>query len=172
MKIRLASPLQQDSIVDGKGLRTVIWMQGCIHNCLGCHNPETHDLSGGYEEDVEEIKERLLHLKYQDGITLSGGDPFVQIEPCLEIAMYAKSLGLSVWCYTGYTFEKLLELSKKDKKIIKFLKTIDILIDGPFILKEKSFDTIFRGSKNQRILDVSKSIKAKKAVIAKEYIGN
>ena len=168
-KIRLAAPLQTDSIVDGKGLRAVLWTQGCIHNCEGCHNKETHDLKGGYLEDIEKVKEDILALEYHDGITLSGGDPFMQINPCLEIAKFAHQNNLNVWCYTGYTFEQLLELAKTNEKIIPFLEEIDVLVDGKFILKEKTFNAIFRGSSNQRIIDVKKSLENLKPIIVKEY---
>ena len=168
-KIRLAAPLQTDSIVDGKGLRAVLWTQGCIHNCEGCHNKETHDLKGGYLEDIQNIKNDILALEYHDGITLSGGDPFMQINPCLEIAKFAHSNNLNVWCYTGYTFEELLELAKTNEKIIPFLEEIDVLVDGKFILKEKTFNAIFRGSSNQRIIDVKKSLENSKPIIVKEY---
>lgn len=169
MKIRLAAPLQSDSIVDGEGIRTVIWTQGCIHNCKGCHNKMTHDLDGGFLLDVEELKEELKNTEFQDGITLSGGDPFMQVEACLEIAEYSKKIGLNVWTYTGYTFEQLLILSKKNPKIINLLQNIDVLIDGKFVLKERSFDVKFRGSKNQRIIDVKESLKNNKAVTVKKY---
>ena len=171
-KIRLAAPLQTDSIVDGAGLRAVLWTQGCTHNCKGCHNPETHDLKGGYLEDVDNIKKEIKNLEYHDGITLSGGDPFMQIGPCLEIAKYAHKCNLNVWCYIGFTFEQLLELSKTNDKIMLFLKEIDILIDGKFVLEEKSFDVIFRGSKNQRIIDVQKSLETLQVVIPEKYKEN
>ena len=98
MKIRLASTLQSDSIVDGEGIRTVVWTQGCPHNCPFCHNPQTHDFKGGFLEDIEVIKEELRELKGQDGITLSGGDPMAQPLQCLEIAKEAHKLGMNVWC--------------------------------------------------------------------------
>lgn len=169
MKIRLAGDLQTDSIVDGEGLRTVIWTQGCSHNCLGCHNPETHDFKGGFEVDVDDLKNKIKGLKYQDGITLSGGDPFFQLAACTEIATYCQSLGLNVWCYTGYTFEQLLEISKSNSKVIKFLEQIDVLIDGKFMLEQKSLNVKYRGSKNQRILDVKKSLSHNKAVCITKY---
>ena len=93
MQIRLASPLQQDSIVDGEGIRMVLWTQGCSHNCEGCHNKETHSFTGGFLKDLDELKEEISNVKDHDGITLSGGDPFFQIEACLEIAKHSKSLG-------------------------------------------------------------------------------
>lgn len=177
MKIRLAAYLQPDSIVDGEGIRTVIWTQGCPHNCLGCHNPETHDFDGGALVDLEEVFEIIDSLEGQTGITFSGGDPFMQSKECSEIAKYARKKGLNIWAYTGYTFEELLNISTRKPEIIEFLKEVDILVDGKFVLAEKSLNCLFRGSKNQRIIDVKQSLKKKKAVIAsgyeeKEYISN
>lgn len=173
MKIRLATPeIQKDSIVDGEGIRSVIWTQGCIHNCPGCHNPSTHSFEEGYLLETEEIKEKIKDLESQDGITFSGGDPMEQAEACADIAKYCQELGLNVWCYTGYTFEELLEKMKKNKFVKEFLKNIDVLVDGRFILKEKSYDVIFRGSKNQRLIDVKKSMKAKKAILIEKYETN
>ncbi|MCI8778424.1 MAG: anaerobic ribonucleoside-triphosphate reductase activating protein [Bacilli bacterium] len=172
MKIRLASNLQQDSIVDGEGLRTVIWTQGCSHNCLGCHNPETHDFKGGFELDIEDLKEKIKNTKYQDGITLSGGDPFFQIPACLEIARYCHALNLNVWCYTGYTFEQLMMIAKKNTKVLEFLEQIDVLIDGRFDLSKKSLNVKFRGSTNQRIIDVKKSLELGYACVITKYDGS
>ena len=170
MKIRLANPnLQLDSIVDGEGVRAVMWTQGCPHHCFGCHNPETHALEGGYLVDIDDIKFQLKNLEGQDGLTLSGGDPFMQVEACLEIVRYARTLGLNIWCYTGYTYEALLQKAVHDNSILELLKNIDVLIDGPFILKEKSYDTIFRGSKNQRIIDVPKSLERHEVCLKEKY---
>ena len=118
MKIRLASTLQSDSIVDGEGIRTVVWTQGCPHNCPFCHNPQTHDFKGGFLEDIDTINEELSKLKGQDGITLSGGDPMVQPLQCLEIAKEAHRLGMNVWCYSGYRFEEIME-NKNMKKLLE-----------------------------------------------------
>lgn len=169
MKIRLAAYLQPDSIVDGEGIRTVIWTQGCPHHCLGCHNPETWDFKGGALVELEEVYEIIDSLEGQDGITFSGGDPFMQPKECLEIAKYAKKKGLNIWSYTGYTFEELMELSNKKREILDFLKEIDVLVDGRFVLAKKSYSCIFRGSTNQRIIDVKESLKQKKVVIASKY---
>ena len=124
MKIRLASPLQPDSIVDGEGIRTVVWTQGCKHHCKGCHNAGTWDFEGGFETTMEELKKELSLLKGQQGITLSGGDPLFQAKACMEIAKYAKEIGLNVWCYTGFTFEKLL----KSKEALDLLEYVDVSI--------------------------------------------
>lgn len=170
MKIRLASDLQTDSIVDGEGIRSVIWTQGCSHHCPGCHNPITWDFDGGFEVDVEDFVEEIRKLKGQDGITFSGGDPIFQIEACLEIAKFAKRQGLNIWCYTGFTFEKLLEMNEKNPHILEFLKYVDVLVDGPFILKERSLDLQFKGSRNQRIIDMPKTLEKKEIVLVSKYI--
>ena len=112
MEIRLASNLQKGSIVDGEGLRAVIWTQGCIHNCYGCHNPQTHSLNDGFIVDTEQIKQELETLSAEEGITFSGGDPMLQVDACLDIARRAKELNLNIWCYTGYTFEQLKKMYK------------------------------------------------------------
>jgi len=168
--IRLASPLQTDSIVDGEGIRAVIWTQGCSHNCKGCHNPETHDFKKGFSKSIEELKQEIDNLKDQDGITFSGGDPLFQVEAVLEIAKHAKKNKLNIWCYTGFTFEQLWIMTKSNKKLLELLNNIDVLIDGKFILEEKSLNVLFRGSKNQRILDVKKSLKLGKAIEIKKYM--
>ena len=170
LKIRLASDIQTDSIVDGEGLRTVIWTQGCSHNCEGCHNPKTHSFDGGFLVDTEDVKKEIAELKYQDGVTLSGGDPFFQADAVLDIAEFCQSKGLNVWCYTGFTFEELLDMAKKNKDIIDFLNNIDILVDGKFMIELKSYDVIFRGSTNQRIIDVKESLKSSSIVLAEKYI--
>lgn len=165
MLIRLASKLQRNSIVDGEGIRAVVWTQGCPHNCPNCHNPETHDYNGGFLIDVEELKEEINSLDSEVGVTLSGGDPFVQPEACLEIAKYCHKIDLNVWCYTGYTYEQLLKKSEEEPIIMEFLKEIDILVDGRFIEKLKSLEAKFRGSKNQRLIDMKETLKTNKVVL-------
>lgn len=166
MKIRLATlGIQSDSIVDGEGIRSVIWTQGCVHNCPGCHNPETHSFKEGFLVDVEEIKMMIDELVSQDGITFSGGDPMEQAEACAEIASYCKEKNLNVWCYTGYEFEELLKKSQVFPNIRKFLENIDVLVDGKFRIEEKSYDVKFRGSKNQRLIDVQKSLEKNETVL-------
>ena len=169
MRIRLASPLQPDSIVDGAGIRTVIWTQGCGHHCPGCHNPETHDFDKGFEVDIEEIKQEISKVEMQDGITLSGGDPFFQIEASNEIAKFAKEQGLNVWAYTGFTFEKLYKMSQQNETLQEFLDNIDVLVDGRFEQDKKSLNLHFRGSTNQRILDVKESMLCGQAIEMEQY---
>ncbi len=171
MKIRLAAPLQSDSVVDGFGVRTVIWTQGCSHNCPFCQNPQTHDFLGGVEYDIEEIKEELNNLENQDGITLSGGDPLFQIDAVLEIVKYAKSINLNIWCYTGFTYEEVLEMGSNNKKYLEFLKYLDVLVDGKFLNEKKDLHLLFRGSSNQRLIDVPKTLKYNKIVLLPESDG-
>ena len=165
MQIRLAASLQPDSIVDGEGIRTIIWTQGCKHHCKGCHNPETWSFDSGYLVDVDSIIKELDSLTGQDGITLSGGDPFYQVEACTLIAKHCKNKKLNVWCYTGFVYEDLI----KDTKMLELLKYIDVLVDGPFVLNKRSLDLYFKGSSNQRIIDVPNSLKENKIVLVSKY---
>lgn len=170
MLIRLASSIQTDSIVDGVGLRTVIWTQGCNHNCEGCQNPETHNFNGGFETTTEKIIAILKTLKLQKGITFSGGDPFEQSNACSQIAKEAHNLNFDVWVYTGYTFEQIVK--SNNKFWLNFLNYIDILVDGKFIKAYKNLDLKFRGSENQRIIDVKKSLLLKKTIEYKSFLEN
>ena len=153
MDIRVAG-IVNDSIVDGPGFRLAVFTQGCPHNCEGCHNPETHDFGGGTVKDTKEIIRMMEDNPLLDGITLSGGDPFCQVEPCIELAKAAKKLNLNVWAYSGWTYEEILA----DAEMSKLLRELDILIDGPFILAQRTLDKRFMGSKNQRAIDVQKSL--------------
>ena len=161
--------IQSDSIVDGEGIRSVIWFQGCSHNCPGCHNPETHDFNAGVEVSLEEMKSQIDELEYQSGVTFSGGDPMMQVEALYELAKYVHEKGMNVWVYTGYTFEELMILAEKNEMYMNALKEIDVLVDGKFVMDLKSFDVQFRGSSNQRILDVKKSLDKKKAISITKY---
>jgi len=171
MKIRLAADLQKDSIVDGPGIRTVIWTQGCPHNCFGCHNPSTHSFSDGALVDLDLIKSEIDDLVFQDGITFSGGDPMCQAEACYEIAKYARDLGLNIWCYTGFTYEKLLEMSKNNPFYKEFFELLDVLVDGRFVNELKDLNLLFRGSSNQRLIDMKETLKEGKVVLIPESDG-
>lgn len=170
MKIRLSSPLMKDSIVDGEGLRAVVWTQGCPHDCPSCHNPQTHSFSDGELVDVKDLKKEIDTLTDHDGLTLSGGEPMEQIEACLEIAKYCQRKNLNVWCYTGYRYEELMMKSKKNPLIIDLLQNIDRLIDGRFLIALKSLDVPFRGSKNQRIIDVKASLEEGRVIEDEKYL--
>lgn len=165
MRISL-SGITGDSIVDGPGLRLTIFTQGCLHHCPGCHNPQTHDPEGGSWADTEDILAAAAENPLLDGITLSGGDPFLQPVPCLALAEGAHKIGLNVWTYTGYTWEALLEENDADK--LALLKETDVLVDGPFLLAERSLELQFCGSRNQRLIDVKKSLAEGKVVLWEE----
>lgn len=169
MKIRLSGPITKDSIVDGEGLRAVIWTQGCPHNCPGCHNPSTHSFDGGYLEEISTLKKEIDNLKATDGITFSGGEPMEQAEACLSLARHAKKKGLNLWSYSGYRFEELLKKAEKEPAILEFLKELDVLVDGRFIMALKSLEASFRGSKNQRVLDVPASLEQGTAIEIEKY---
>ena len=155
------SGIVQDSIVDGPGIRTTIFCQGCPHHCEGCHNPETWDFGCGTDMAVETIVDIVRSNPLCRGVTFSGGEPFAQAEGFAELAELLKEQGYEVAAYSGYTFEALLEGSDDQKEL---LRSIDILIDGPFLQAQKSLEIAFRGSRNQRILDVPKSLAEGRAV--------
>jgi len=143
-----------DSVVDGPGVRFVVFAQGCPHHCPGCHNPQTWEPQGGKEMTVREILKMLKkRLKYIKGITLSGGEPFLQAEEMAQLAGEAKKLGLDVVTYTGYRYEELLALNTPGCQ--ELLENTDILIDGPFIQELKDISLPFRGSSNQRLIDLA-----------------
>ena len=146
MKLRIASPVICDSIVDGPGLRMVIWTQGCKHNCKGCHNPQTHSLTKGYEIDTKEVIDKMASLKLQQGITLSGGEPFLQPAPLAEIAKEAKNMNLDVWSYTGFKFEELIDRRNPLYfENLELLKYVDVLVDGKFELDKRDISLLLKG---------------------------
>ncbi len=166
--IRLAADLQSDSIVDGPGLRAVLWTQGCGHHCEGCQNPQTWDFEGGGLVPIEAVKEAIDELEYQTGLTFSGGDPMYQPEACNEIAEYARSKGLDIWVYTGFTYEEVLKLAEKKPIYKEFLEKVDVLVDGRFVLKKRNLSLLFRGSSNQRLINVPESLKRGEVVLFNE----
>lgn len=151
----------QDSIVDGPGLRFTLFTQGCPHRCPGCHNPQTHDFAGGKEISPEELAAIILANPLTDGVTLSGGEPFAQPEECAALVRLVREKGLNVWAYSGWTFEELLRGTPAQKEL---LGLCDVLVDGPFLLAERSLNLKWRGSTNQRVLDLPKSLAAGKAI--------
>ena len=169
--IRLAADLQSDSIVDGPGLRTVIWTQGCAHHCPGCQNPQTWDFDGGGLVPIKEVLKAIDELEEQTGITFSGGDPMYQPESCTEIAKYCKQKGYNIWVYTGFTYEEIMKMAKTKPIYKEFLKYIDILVDGPFVIQERDLNLLFRGSRNQRLIDIPQTRRKRHIVLLdeKEY---
>lgn len=162
MDIRIAGTVD-DSIVDGPGFRYTVFTQGCSHHCPGCHNPETHDFAGGRVVDTETILAQIRQNPLLDGLTLSGGDPMEQPIPCAELARQAHALGLNVWCYTGYTLEQLLSAAVPDR--LALLRETDVLVDGPFLLDQRSLELKYCGSRNQRLIDVKKTLAAGQPVL-------
>ena len=154
MLVRLAG-IEPESIVDGPGYRFAVFVQGCPHACPGCHNPETHDFEGGRLVDTEEIIAHLGKNPLVRGLTLSGGEPMLKAQALLGVAKAAKARGMNVWCYTGYTYEQLMEMN--DPAQMALLDVIDVLVDGPYIARERSLDLLFCGSRNQRLIDMNKT---------------
>lgn len=159
MKIRIANVIEE-SFVDGEGIRFTIFVQGCPHHCKGCHNPGTHDFNGGRIVDTEELILKFSRAKLINGITLTGGEPVCQISAVTELAKAAKETDLNVWCYTGYTYEELLNYNENKN----FLNYVDVLVDGPFIESQRDLTMPFCGSKNQRLIDIPKTLKQEKIV--------
>ncbi|HWR09578.1 anaerobic ribonucleoside-triphosphate reductase activating protein [Sporomusa sp.] len=161
MEIRL-SGITEESIVDGPGLRLVIFTQGCPHQCHGCHNPDTHDINGGYTTKLEDlfhyIEKSASHNKILRGVTFSGGEPFLQAEPLAHLAKRLKSLGLDIVSYSGFTFEQLAAMAVNHKGVGQLLKQTDILIDGLYRASERDLGLAFRGSRNQRLVDVAATL--------------
>jgi len=155
--------LVQDSIVDGPGFRFSCFVQGCPHHCPGCHNPDSHDPAGGREMSVAEVAKELLRNPLTDGLTLSGGEPFAQSEDCLQLAKIAHENKLNVWSYSGWTFEYLRDQGSEAQKAL--LAELDVLVDGPFLLEQRTLALPWRGSKNQRVVDVPASLEKGEVVI-------
>ena len=164
------SGIVSDSIVDGPGIRTTLFSPGCPHHCPGCHNPETWDFGCGTDVPVESIVGIVKSNPLCRGVTFSGGEPFAQAAAFAKLAVLLKTEGYEVASYSGYTFEELLEGTEAQQQL---LSNIDILIDGPFLISEKSLEIAFRGSRNQRILDVKKSLAEGRAVetTSKRWLG-
>lgn len=163
-QIRIAG-IVQESIVDGPGIRLVVFAQGCKHHCLGCHNPETHSFEGGQLITIEELLGMMKRNPLLDGITLSGGDPFEQAIAFAELARETRKIGLNVVTYTGYTYEYLEKTSSVREDWAALLNETDILVDGRFELEKKSLMLKFRGSENQRIIDVKRTRKENKLIM-------
>ena len=156
----------QDSIVDGPGLRFTVFVQGCHHRCPGCQNPHTHDPAGGWDCTLEELICRLRSNPLTDGLSLSGGEPFDQPVECLALAQAAHRMGMDVWCWTGGIYEDLRDHGTAAQR--SFLADIDVLVDGPFLIAQRTLSLPWRGSRNQRIILVPDSLRAGRTIVKEE----
>ena len=161
-KLRIAGTVN-DSIVDGPGIRYTIFTQGCPHHCPGCHNPQTHDFAGGQDADVENILKEIFNNPILSGVTFSGGEPFCQAEVLLPIAEAIKEKGKHLMIYTGYLLEHLQKM--ENAGVQRLLELADVIVDGPFILAEKNLTLSYRGSENQRVIDMVKTRKSGEVVL-------
>lgn len=149
-----------DSIVDGPGLRYTVFTQGCVHHCPECHNPESHDLNGGYFERIETLLQEIDENPLLDGVTLSGGEPMLQTEPLIEFCKEIKKRNLNLVIYSGYTYEQILS----NDKMRALLELCDMLVDGKFEIEKRSLTLLYRGSYNQRLINIKESLKQNKVI--------
>lgn len=164
-KLRIAG-IVEESIVDGPGIRFVVFTQGCRHNCPACHNPHTHSFDGGEIIEIDSIIDSIKENPLLSGVTLSGGEPFEQAKVLTELSKKIKELGYNIISYTGYTYEYIIENCSEANGWMDLLKEIDILIDGRFEIEKKSLNLRYKGSSNQRIIDVKKTMESGNIVIA------
>ena len=151
----------EDTMVDGPGFRTSIYCAGCPNACPGCHNPQSWDITAGHEMSTEDIMKIIKADPYAN-VTFSGGDPMFQPEGFAELAeAIRKETNKTIWCFSGFTYEHLI----KDKRQRKLLELVDVLVDGPFVKALRDEDLVFRGSSNQRIINVKKSLQEGKIVL-------
>ena len=147
------SGIVEESIVDGPGVRFVVFTQGCEHHCPGCHNPHTHALDGGTMMETDAILARFDEDPLLSGITFSGGEPFLQPEPLAVLAEAVHARGKEVMIYSGFTFEQLLDRGAKEPAVRRLLEQADWLVDGPYVASRRNLELDFRGSDNQRLLN-------------------
>jgi len=159
-KIRIAG-IVNDSITDGPGLRLAIFTQGCLHCCEGCHNQHSWDVNGGYEISIEELKQKVLNNPLLSGVTLSGGEPMLQAKVLLPFAQFLKENNIDLIIYSGYTFEEVI--ANSDFK--KLLEYASILVDGKFEINNRSLELKFKGSSNQRVINIQKSLESNRVVL-------
>lgn len=170
LKIRLAG-IAYDSQVNGPGMRTVIFSQGCRHNCDECFNPETHSMNGGKLMDVNEVLQDILCDPLIEGVTFSGGDPWEQADRFAYLAknIKEKNPALNIWCYTGYTYEYIFSHKDERPGWKELLKYIDVMVDGKFDKNLKDSSLKFRGSSNQRLIDLKRSLVSGGVVLYETY---
>ena len=167
--IRMAGVIRE-SIVDGPGLRFVVFAQGCPHGCPGCHNPATHDFHGGKDCSLDKILAAIDQNPLLDGVTFSGGEPMSQPEAFYNLAEAIKERGLNLIIYTGYTYEELQKLGESRPAVRKLLELTDLLIDGRFVLEQRDLSLLFRGSRNQRVIDMNQTRESGKLTLAEKYL--
>jgi anaerobic ribonucleoside-triphosphate reductase activating protein len=155
--------IEPESIVDGKGIRFVIFVQGCPHHCPGCHNPQSHPFEGGTEMEIQDLFQQINENPLLKGVTFSGGEPFCQPEPLAQLARLVHSSGLDVTTYTGYVYEDLVNMH--DDAVDALLEQTDILVDGPFLQEQKDLTLRFRGSRNQRVINMNETRRLHKIVL-------
>ncbi len=164
LTIRIAGAVKE-SIVDGPGIRYVIFTQGCPLHCKGCHNPQAQPLNGGIDVKLSVLYDEFKNNPLIKGVTFSGGEPFIQASNLAVFAKFLRSKNYSIWSYSGFIYEKLVA----DPIYRRLIDQIDVLVDGPFVLAKKSLELDYRGSSNQRIIDVKKSLEAKHAVLVEGF---
>ena len=152
MKLRIAG-IVDDSVVDGEGMRLTVFTQGCPHHCVGCHNPNTHSFDGGRDADTDDILAQVKANPLLSGVTFSGGEPFMQPSPLAKLARDIHAQGLDIWSYSGFTLEELL--AKHNPAVDSLLQEVDVLVDGRYEDTQRDLTLCFRGSANQRVIDMN-----------------
>lgn len=163
--LRIAGVVNE-SIVDGPGIRYTIFTQGCPFRCKGCHNPQAQSLQGGVDVTLRTLYDEIHANPLVTGVTFSGGEPFIQCRPLAELAKILRHEGYSLWSYSGYTYDKL----ESDDIRHSLLELLDVVVDGPFVQSKASLDIDFRGSTNQRLIDVQKSLATGEVVLAEGFV--
>ena len=167
IELKIAGVIDE-SIVDGPGIRYVVFVQGCPHHCEGCHNPQTHDFSGGQTADIPGILGEIDRDPMISGVTFSGGEPFCQPEAFCNLAAELKKRNLNIMAYSGFTYEELTAM--KNPAVDYLLSMLDLLVDGRYVAAERDLTLLFRGSRNQRVIDMNKTRTAGKVILAEKYI--
>lgn len=165
MKLKLAGIIK-NSVVDGPGLRTVVFAQGCPHRCIGCHNPQTQDSDGGYWHETDTLLHELCADSMLRRVTISGGEPFLQAKAFALLAASLKQKGIHIMTYTGFTYEELAVMKEAEPAVAVLLASCDILVDGRYIISERDLSLAYRGSRNQRIIDVPATLRIGKVVLS------
>lgn len=162
--IRMSGIVRQ-SITDGPGLRFVVFLQGCPHACPGCHNPDTHAFDGGYLCSIDRLLQAIDQNPLLAGVTLSGGEPFVHAEALIPFVHAVRKREKNIRCYSGYRWEELLQLAQADEKVRELINLLDVIVDGRYIAAERDLTLRFRGSRNQRMIDVAQSLTSQRVIL-------